>query len=544
MLTNTLPETFVGREEVLGVLNKRVEALKSGYRQNVALTGQKLCGKTSILQHFLANLKDASIIPVYIEVLNEPLEIFSKKFIGTMLFNFFKNSFADTKEDLDFLIKRSQDLIPKTAFSIKEIFRLLGKADYQEAYSSLFNLTSVLREETQKSCIIILDEFHNLSFFNLKNPFAIFGKKIMVQKDTMYVVTSSQVSSIKKILKEKLDLLFGNFEVIEIKDFDNSLCRKFFERRLEGIKLQDELEAFLISLTDGRPFYMDIIASKLIDIAAQLHFKWLSTPHIAQSLEDLLFDSKGTINQYFQNLLSGLLQSPFANDYLDILSAIADGKRKSGEIRSCFNGKKSDIPARIKKLEEENFIAKNGFFYYFNDKVFEFWLKYVYNRERYSLLSKFQDRADSFKKEVEGLVSVFTEEAKQNIYDRVKGLLAAFNNEILVIGTKSLKFPRFISIDVENISEGSEEFFIRASYELQKFWILQFSHQYVDEGRMVAFVERFKEIAPITQKKVLIALSGVDTNTRLIAKENKILLWERESLNLILSLYGKSKILV
>jgi len=541
--TNTLPQAFVGREEVLGVLNKRVEALKSGYRQNVALTGQKLCGKTTILQHFLANLKDTEVIPVYIEVLNEPLEAFSKKFIGTMLFNYFKSTCADVREDFQYLIDKAHELIPKTSVLIKEVLRYLEKGNYQEAYSELFNLTSALKEETQKSCIIIMDEFHNLSFYNLKNPFGIFGKKIMVQKDTMYVVTSSRVSSIKRILKEKLDLLFGNFEVVEIKDFEYPLSRKFFEKRLEGIRLQDELEDFLIFFTDGRPFYMDIIASELMNITAQLNCKWLNAGHVSGALEDLLFDSKGTINQYFENLISIFTQAPYSNDYLDILTAISEGKRKLSQIRSNFSGKKSEINKRIERLVEECFISKNGFRYYFNDKVFEFWLRFVYNRKRYSLLSSFQDRSESFKKEVENLIAFFVTERKKSTYEHMRELITFFNNEVIKLGEKSLKFPRFIETKIEDMPGAQGEYYIRACYEAGKFWIVQFTNRHIDEGMMFDCIENFKRIEPLTHKRVVIALSGADANAMLIAKEHKVLIWDRETLNLVMSLYGKFKFL-
>ena len=40
-------EYFFGRDEALGLLEKRVNALTEGYRQNVALTGQNLAGKSS-----------------------------------------------------------------------------------------------------------------------------------------------------------------------------------------------------------------------------------------------------------------------------------------------------------------------------------------------------------------------------------------------------------------------------------------------------------------------------------------------------------------
>jgi len=543
MLINTTSQIFVGRDEVLETLNKRVEFLKSGYRQNVALTGQKLCGKTTILQNFLANLKSDSLIPVYIEVLTEPLETFSKKFIGTMLLNFLKGANEEIREDLGFLISKAEGHIPNTTAAIKEVLRTLEKGDYQEAYSGLFNLTSILKEEAHKSCIIILDEFHNLASFNLKNPFAIFGKKIMVQKDTMYVVTSSQVSSIKKILKERLDLLFGNFEIIEIKDFDYNLSKSFLEKRLEGIRMQDELKAFLISFTDGRPFYLDILASELNNVARQLQFKWLGPAAISQALENLIFDSKGTINQYFQNLILIFSQDPYLNDYLDILSAVSVGNKKLPQIRGWFAGRKNELPARIEKLVEENFIAKNGLIYYFNDKVFEFWLKYVYNKKRYSLLSNFQERASLFRKEVEGIISFFIGENKKDASDRLKELLGAFNNEVIKIGEKSPKLSRFHNIDIQNLTNIDGAFAIRAGYGNGKSWALQFSPYHVQENIISNFIERFKKIEPVPQRKILIAFAGIDTNAMLIAKENKVLVWEKEELNLLFSLYNKFKIL-
>lgn len=543
MLINTSPQIFVGRDEILDTLNKRVESLKSGYRQNVALTGQKLCGKTYILQNFLANLKSDSVIPVYIEVLTEPFESFSKKFMGTMLLNFLKGCNEEIKEDLDFLISKAEALIPKTSASIKEILLLLEKKDYQEAYSGLFNLTSLLKEETQKSCIIILDEFHNLSFFNLKNPFAIFGKKIMVQKDTMYVVTSSQVSSIKRILKERLDLLFGNFEIIEVKDFDCAVSKNFLEKRLEGIRMQDELKDFLISFTDGRPFYLDTISSELNKIAAQLQFKWAGIGVISEAFENLLFDSKGAINQYFQNLIATFSQNPHLNDYLDILSAIAENGNRLSQIRACFNGKKAELPSRTEKLIEENFIAKNGFIYYFNDKVFEFWLRYVYNKKRYSLLGNFRERSVLFKKEVEAIISFFITENKKDTGTRIKELISSFNNEVIKLGEKNLKFPKFSHIEIKNSSEREGEILILASYDTKKQWVWQFSPYNADEGIMTGLIEKLKKVAPSALRKILILSANIDTNATLIAKENKVWIWEKEDLNFMFSLYNKFKIL-
>lgn len=533
----------MGRDEILETLNKRVESLKSGYRQNLALTGQKLCGKTSILQNFLSTLNNDLIVPVYIEVIPEPLESFSKKFIGTMLFNFLKNTEEYIKEDLNFLIFKAEGTIPKTASAIKEVLGLLDKGDLQEAYSNLFNLTSVLKLETGKSCIIILDEFHNLSSLNLKNPFAVFGKRIMVQKDTMYVVTSSQVSTIKKILKERLDLLFGNFEILEIRDFDYGAAKAFLEKRLEGIRVQEELKDFLISFTDSRPYYLDAIAAELNSLAAQLQFKWLSTGHISQALENLFFDSKGPINQYFQNLIAELSQGAHTNEYLGILTAISEGKKRLSQIRSAFGGKKNELGQRAEKLVEENFISKNGMMYYFNDKVFEFWLKHVYNKKRYSLLSNFQDRANIFRREIEDIIAFFLSENKKDIATRLKELMASFNNEALRIGEKSLKLPKFENFKTEGQICENGVLSVRAEYGGKKFWMFNFSSLAADEQGMSRVIEKTSGMKLAPQRNVFIAFAGIDPNAMLIAKENKAWVLSKEDLNLLMSLFNKFKIL-
>jgi len=157
-------KVFFGRDDILHVLEKRVNALLGGYRQNVALTGQMLSGKSSILYQFLYTLKNASLIPVYIEVVEEPFPSFADKFIATILYNYLVSSGYEAPKDLIHLIKVAEQFIPHTIHAIKKVKIELSKKNYNDAYRKLFNLTSILKEETGKSCVVILDEFHNLEF--------------------------------------------------------------------------------------------------------------------------------------------------------------------------------------------------------------------------------------------------------------------------------------------------------------------------------------------------------------------------------------------
>ena len=125
----------------------------------------------------------------------------------------------------------------------------------------------------------------------------------MTQKDTMYIVASSEVSSIKNILSEKLALLFGNFERITLGGFDCETSREFLQKKLSSVKVSDELLDFITAFADGHPFYLDVMSSKINEVMGNLHFRIVTKDMLVKALEELLFDSRGTINQFFINLL-------------------------------------------------------------------------------------------------------------------------------------------------------------------------------------------------------------------------------------------------
>ena len=155
-------EKFFDRQEYLEILQKRVLGLKEGYRQNLAIIGDELVGKTTLVHQFLNKFWDNRIINIYLEVRPDSLSGFAKKFIGILLYNFLINDNTPPKEDLNYLIERSRTFIPRTAERIKFILQALEKRKRQNILRDLFSLCDYIYQETSKSCVVILDEFHNL----------------------------------------------------------------------------------------------------------------------------------------------------------------------------------------------------------------------------------------------------------------------------------------------------------------------------------------------------------------------------------------------
>src|SRR3989338_5944147 len=114
-------KNFFGREETLGLLDRRMKAMRDGYRQNIAITGQSLAGKSSLLQHFLYTAVDDSFLPVYIEVLKEDFQSFANKFMATLLYNSMKSREDLRPDDFNGLIAKAEKALPKTVSAVREV---------------------------------------------------------------------------------------------------------------------------------------------------------------------------------------------------------------------------------------------------------------------------------------------------------------------------------------------------------------------------------------------------------------------------------------
>ena len=85
-----IKEQFIGREDILRLINKRISDLKDGYRQNIALLGEELTGKTWIIKYIFDSFSDPKIIPEYFDLSQHNPAILIQRFFNTILFNFLK----------------------------------------------------------------------------------------------------------------------------------------------------------------------------------------------------------------------------------------------------------------------------------------------------------------------------------------------------------------------------------------------------------------------------------------------------------------------
>lgn len=532
-------EKFFGREEILELLNKRVLALKDGYRQNIALTGQNLTGKSSIILRFLHTVKEDGFIPIYIEVIKEPFRTFANKFIATMLYNALCLTEEITDIGLENLLGRSQKAFPKTYQAIRGINSAVEKGDLEEAYSNLLGLTSVLKNETGLSCIVIFDEFDNLEHVGVKNPFLGFGKVIMVQKDTMYIVSSSRDAAIKKILSEKLSLLFGNFEVLKIANFDPRTAGEFIRMKLAGFDLEEPLAEFLVSFTNGNPFYLNALTSKARGMAMERMSSCIDVDTITHSILELVYSANGLIHQYLMNFILDHLDTKYRDTQISILTAVADRLNKQSDIARELKCKRGEVIKRMAHLIESGIVSKNGVFYVIDDAMLSFWLKSVYKRRKEILIDGTFDKARLFAEDIKSYITNFSIEFKRTAIERIAELFNSFSNELVCVESKHIRLPRFTKVEIRRFQDSKP--FIAASFR-SSLWVIAVYELPVYENDIINYIRNVKAMGIKISNRVIAPLNGMDENAKLLAKELRLFIWDHAAINELLGFYGKTGI--
>ncbi len=529
-----MEDKFFARKDYLDILEKRIRDLKYGYRQNIAVIGDELVGKTSIIYHFLNKFCENHIVTLYLEIRPETIHSFARRFTGVLLYNFLVNSGIPLKEDLGFLIQKSRPYIPKTIEKINLILSAVEKRKKNNIFTELLSLCDLIHEETGKYCVLILDEFHHLEKLGIKDLYKEWSRLLILQKTTMYIIVSSMKFKTRSVLSKDLSLLFGNFELLTVEPFDIKTSEEYLKDRLAGLSLEPGLLSFIVHFTGGYPFYLEVISEAVLKSQGQ---------DLADILEKLLFHAPGILNQRFSNYLKRFLDSSYSQDYLSILYLISQGHNKIKDIAHIWRKPQRELLVRVSQLLELDAVTRSGDFLKINDRIFSFWLKFVYQEKLRSLTFDAKNQKTLFRDNIEEMIHEFLIQADKPIAERLSELLHLFADDKVQIERKKLKLDHFREIKkLQFDGRGLKEGLIGRCPE--STWIMGFKYDLLTEEDITGFAKECRKYRHKTQKKVIIAFKDIDTNARLRAMEEKILTWDLGNLNQLLDLYSKPRIIL
>ncbi|MCK4858967.1 MAG: hypothetical protein KAS87_00215 [Candidatus Omnitrophica bacterium] len=558
-----MEKSFFAHKETLDLLNKRISNFEDRYRQNIAIIGKEGSGKTFLLFHFL-NLffsrekkrkteeRKKAILPVYLELKKGGnFEHFAIQFIKKFLFYFLGTKIelqqkADFK--LDFLLRQSKKYFPLATADIVRIKNYLKDKKIDSAYSLILKLPHLLTQESNTKLVILLDEFHYLGHFKIASPFSVLAKEIVIQKDVLYILTSSAVNLSRKILSQKLSLLLGNFEVIKVEPFGFGETEEFFKQDNPWITISSLCRNFLIAFTDGHPAYLKAISKRMKIVVQEKRVSHISFTSLQKCLYEELFLEDGRINQLLSERINNIKSRHFDN-FICILFSLAEGDKKIAEIAKKTGEKRKNISKFLSHFLEKDIIRKNGLLYGFKDSLLKFWLNNSYRLKREDLSFGLEYAKKEFLERTEKAFLDFSSENKRDLSERVKDLLDCWRNEILLINNKKHKLPHFVRVqslqDLSRSSKQNKEVYLVAQAK-NRSWVGKIEKRKVGPKAISEFIENCKKVNHKYKiaRRFLIVLKGIEIDAKILAKEEKIWILGIKELNFLLDFYGKSKIVI
>lgn len=531
------------RDHIKSALKKRVDALSRGYRQNVGMTGPLGTGKTHILQQaFKEFSRLPGILCVYVEADAIDYEQLASRWIGALLTGYMSSTGRGSGAcELTGLLSACEPFIPQTVQAIHK-FMKSRRRDKNHAYAEeLFSLSRTLSEETGHKIVLIIDEFQELEKIPVPDPFALLGKEIMIEKDTLYLVSSSKPERARVIFRDKLSLLFGNFEVLQLKPFDFQETVDFLSQRLPRVQLTFRQKKLFFTLTHGEPLYLDLLVDRLKLYLPPQAEQFVSDPMLFLTFQEELYDRRGRIALLFEKLLQPVLRMSKENTpYIRTLLAISEGHHKLSNIASYIERSQADTKKILHKLLQEDRIHKCGSFYTMPDTLFRFWLREVFKRRNFLYYFDKKKVAEDLYTTLRETFERITHEEKRDYPAQVERLFKEFRNDVVEVEGKRWRCPHFTEI-IRRPPQG--RFTSLSAKNAKSRWFCCIIDECVREEDVLSFLEEIKGCAKKVHQKILITLGGIEQNAKLLAQNAKIQIWNSETLNLLLDLYDLPKII-
>jgi len=127
--------------------------------------------------------------------------------------------------------------------------------------------------------------------------------------------------------------------------------------------------------------------------------------------------------------------------------------------------------------------------------------------------------------------------------ERMNDLFRLFEDEMLQIEKKKIRLNHFREIKpLEFKSRILKSGLIGRSNE--SIWVIALKSSSLTEDDIVEFSKECRKYRHKLQRKVIVTLEDIDANTRLRAMEEKVWTWDINSLNQMLDLYSRPRVIV
>lgn len=219
--------------------------------------------------------------------------------------------------------------------------------------------------------------------------------------------------------------------------------REFVLYQLPGLKMSEQLMHFLIDFTAGHPLYLTLTCEELRALCASHKQNEIFLPLLTRAMEDMLRKRWGVLSRHFDLVLDKIASGKGNIVVSRILLSLANGWQKIGELSDSLKLKQASVSGRVTRLVELGIIAKNGNYFYISDRLFKYWLKFVYYKRRRMIEDQDDRLSQEFRREFAEAFETSSANGRKDVSSQVLELLSCFENEALSINGRRYKLPVF-----------------------------------------------------------------------------------------------------
>ena len=503
-------------------LDKRIKAFTQGYRQNIALLGSDSQELSYLLKNYLGSKRYEELTCIHATT----AYVGKKEFFKSVAFSLL-SSYTRKQDSLDNLINCACPILPSTTDFIKIC---LGKKNL--SFLDSLEVINKFINESNRRCVLIIEEFLGLKDL-FKNFYHDFSKFIILQRNCMLVLTSSYAKGAQKVLATELNLLFGNFEKVLLTE--NTFLNNFLylKGKLGTIRPSPFFLSFFINTVGSNIAYYDLMAETI----KKSYRPEDEEATILDIVEESLYLNE---TYFFQKFIKKIDLTKFnfkdSNSIIKLLLALSDGYLRKSELVSLGIYDSKELASRLQKLCDLNYVQNFGNIYKIKDSLFSFWLATVFKLYFSSPIFDPQQQKKLYRKNLIEAISLFKEEFFKDKLKKVLQLISSFKNDTLYLGKNKYRLPSIERAKI--ISDHKKDFHLLIG-EGKEIIFAGIKERDTQENDIFEFIEKGANIKGKGVKKIFISLNGLPPTARLIAKNNKLIIWDVNEINRLLKIYNK-----
>jgi hypothetical protein len=507
----------------LSILDKRIKSFAQGYRQNIAILGNDRNEISYLLENYFTQNKLKEIIYIHVTASYCDRKNFFKNVAVCIL-----NEYLDKCDSLDNLINYGAYGLGVTINFIKDVI----KHTHPPAFIDVLELINKFINESDKKCILVIENLISLKkiFPNFHNDFS---KFIILQQQCMVILASLHTRESEKTLYCDLNFLFGNFEKIIFSENNFFENYTYLKKILNPLPCSPFFISFFVNIFGHNSTYYELLSPSMKEISVEAD----EEESIIAILRKLLCEQQSYLFQKFISYIDAI-ENNFKDSPLIIklLLALSDGYIRKKELASLHLFDPKELPSKLNKLCELNYIDNLGNIYKVKDPLFAFWLSCIFKPSFYPQLLDKNKRNQVIGQAISRAISFFREEFYKDKIKKVLELITSFKNDALRMGKIRYRLPFITKTRLMSYPEKNLHFLIGEGHEIIFVGIKE---AYVEDSDIFEFIEKGSVIKGKSVRKIFISLDTFSPSAKLAAKNNKLTVWDINDINDLMYIYQK-----